>query len=391
MHILVVAGTRPEIIKLAPVVHALRVRAGVQARICMSGQHGALASEPLRLFGLEPDIALEPAPPGIPLAALVASLTQRLDAAIAAHPVDWVVVQGDTATTLSAALAAYYRGVPVAHVEAGLRTGDLRAPWPEEGHRRMTGAVADLHFAPTAGARRNLLREGIAEPAIAVTGNTGIDALLQMRQRLARDAALRARAHADLPELRPDRRLLVVTAHRRENLGTPMQRICAALRGLAQRGDIDITFAVHPNPNVAQVVPRELDGVPGITICPPLDYAAFVTLIDSAFLLLTDSGGLQEEAPSLGKPVLVLRDVTERIEAIEAGTAILVGTDPERIVSAATRLLDDPQACEKMRGRGNPFGDGAAAARIAARLTGRKCLPAAACEETRSNNPSPGR
>jgi UDP-N-acetylglucosamine 2-epimerase (non-hydrolysing) len=360
--ILVVVGTRPEAVKMAPVVLALAGAGGdrVRCRLAATGQHRGLLDQALAAFGLRPEIDLDLMRPGQALAGLTARAIEALDACLAETRPDLVLVQGDTTTVLAAALAAFYRRVPVGHVEAGLRTGDLQSPWPEEANRLVADRLAALHFAPTASARANLVREGIDPRNIHVTGNTGIDALFLT---LARPGPTP-----------PARRLVLVTAHRRENFGAPFASICEAVADLAMRfPDVRFVFPVHPNPNVAEPA-RAILARPGdprlaagnVRLVEPLAYPEFVATMAASALILTDSGGVQEEAPSLGVPVLVLRETTERPEAVEAGTVRLVGTDRDAIVREAARLLSDPDARAAMARAHNPYGDGHAAERIAA-------------------------
>jgi UDP-N-acetylglucosamine 2-epimerase (non-hydrolysing) len=358
--ILVAFGTRPEAIKLAPVIARLRRAAPhVQTRVCVTAQHRDMLDQVLSQFRISVDHDLDLMQENQDLFDITEHGLRRLRTVMEEEQPDLVLVQGDTTTTFVAALAAYYLRIPVAHVEAGLRTGDRYQPFPEEANRRLTDALATLLFAPTEAARRNLLSEGIDPAAVFVTGNTAIDALLMSinRQYVFADAVLR---NLDFQ----GRRVLLVTAHRRESFGAPLERICAALRTIAQtRPDVEIVFPVHPNPNVGEPIRRALAGVPRVHLMEPLDYEAFVQVMDRCFAILTDSGGIQEEAPSLGKPVLVLRESTERQEAVDSGSAVLVGTDADRIVQSALRLLDGhgPRADAA---RCNPFGDGHAAERI---------------------------
>lgn len=353
--ILCVVGTRPEGIKMAPVIQALQREAWAQVTVLATAQHRDLLDQVLRLFDIVPDADLDLMRADQDLAALTARLIPALDAKFAELQPDVVLAQGDTTTVMTAALVAFYRRIPFGHVEAGLRTHDLDNPFPEEMNRLVAGHLARWHFAPTARAQRNLLREGIPEEAIHVIGNTVIDALLQVA---AREWPL------DLP-LDPHKRLVLVTAHRRENFGEPFRAICRAIRALADRHpDIQVVYPVHPNPNVQRVTRELLAGHPRIKLCAPLDYTAFVEAQKRAYLILTDSGGVQEEAPALGKPVLVLRTETERPEAIEAGVARLVGTSEERIVHEASLLLDDERAYRAMARGASPYGDGESAQRI---------------------------
>ena len=365
--ILFVFGTRPEAIKLCPVIRETAAASGLAARVCVTGQHRSMLDQVLAAFAVRPDHDLNLMTPGQTLASVTAGVLTGLDPILAAERPSMVVVQGDTTTTFAAALAAFYRDIPVAHVEAGLRTGDLRQPFPEEWNRIAAGRLAALHFAPTEGARRNLLAEGVDPARIEVTGNTGIDAVLQTVEALDRGALPRR----EWPFLDPSRRMILVTAHRRESFGPGIEEICDGLAALAVRRDVQIIFPVHRNPNVLDVVSERLGGHPNVVLLEPLEYPEFVDLMRRSCLILTDSGGIQEEAPSLGKPVLVLRDRTERPEAVEAGTVKLVGPHRARIVEEATRLLDDPAAYARMSAVHNPYGDGRASARIVATIAGR--------------------
>lgn len=356
-HVIAVFGTRPEAIKMAPVVNALKNLGTVKITVCVTAQHRQMLDQVLALFNIVPDIDLNLMQPKQDLSDTTSRVVLSMRDVFAKNPYDMVLVHGDTTTTMATALAAYYAKIPVGHVEAGLRTGDKYAPWPEEANRKLAGAIADIHFAPTETARQNLLREGIADNTIHVTGNTVIDALL--------DVASKADTAAPQFTLDPSKKMILVTGHRRENFGAGFENICNALLHLAVRGDVQIVYPVHLNPNVQEPVNRLLGGHPSIQLIAPQDYLPFVYLMKRAHLILTDSGGIQEEAPSLGKPVLVMRDVTERPEAVAAGTVKLVGTDEARIVAAATELLDDAKAYEAMAKATNPYGDGKAAARIA--------------------------
>ncbi|MCX2919403.1 UDP-N-acetylglucosamine 2-epimerase (non-hydrolyzing) [Stenotrophomonas rhizophila] len=366
--VLVVFGTRPEAIKMAPVVEALRLTPGVEPIVVVTAQHRQMLDQVLDLFGITPDEDLDVMEPGQSLQGLFSKILMGMCDVIARHAPDLVLVHGDTSTTLASALAAFYNRVPVGHVEAGLRTGDIYAPWPEEGNRCLTAPLTSLHFAPTERARENLRRENIDDARIEVTGNTVIDALLQVTARIEADDALSAELAARFPFLDESKKLVLVTGHRRENFGDGFEQICTALRELAERGDTQVVYPVHLNPNVQEPVNRLLANHPAISLIPPQDYLPFVYLMSRAHLLITDSGGVQEEAPSLGKPVLVMRDVTERPEAVEAGTVILVGTDAARIVGEATRLLDDPTAYARFSRIHNPYGNGTAAMQIAKRV-----------------------
>lgn len=367
---MVVFGTRPEAIKMAPVVSALKATPGVETLVCVTAQHRQMLDQVLELFGLVPDDDLDVMAPGQALPDLFARILTGMSGVLAARRPDLVLVHGDTSTTLATALAAFYARIPVGHVEAGLRTGDLQAPWPEEANRRLTAPLSALHFAPTARSRDNLLAEGLPAAQVHVTGNTVIDALLSVVARFDADPALAASLAARFPFLDPSRKLVLVTGHRRENFGEGFEQMCRAIAELAARGDTQVVYPVHLNPNVQEPVKRILGDVAGVHLIEPLDYLPFVYLMSRAHLLLTDSGGIQEEAPSLGKPVLVMRDTTERPEAVEAGTVRLVGTDRARIVAEAARLLDDEAAHAAMARAHNPYGDGRAAARIAAIIAG---------------------
>jgi UDP-N-acetylglucosamine 2-epimerase (non-hydrolysing) len=350
-----VVGTRPECIKMAPVIIALRAADIWDVVVLNTGQHRDLTRQALGLFGLEADVDLDVMAADQSLAGLSARILTRLDAWLAEEAPDLLLVQGDTTTVFVAALAAFYRRVPVGHVEAGLRTHDLRAPFPEEFNRVVTSLISAIHFAPTEGAKANLLKQGIAPDSIHVTGNTVIDALLAVAQR---DDA------CDFPS-RAGRRLILVTAHRRENFGQPIREICRALSELHDRfPDIEFVYPVHPNPNIRQPVMDSLATCERIHLLPPADYETLVGLMKNATLVLTDSGGIQEEAPALGKPVLVMREETERPEAVTAGVARLVGSDARRIVEATSRLLSDAAAYEQMARGVSPYGDGRAAYRI---------------------------
>lgn len=368
MRVLTVFGTRPEAIKLAPVILALSAMPGVEQVLCATGQHREMLDQVLPAFGLRPDHDLATMRPSQDLARLTGAVLEGVGQVIEAVRPDWVVVQGDTTSCFAAALAAFYRRVRVAHVEAGLRTGDLDSPWPEEANRRLAGQIASLHFPPTALAAGNLRAEGIAPDRILVTGNTVIDALRLMRDRLAADAGLRGSLAAQFGWRDPSRRLILVTGHRRENLDGGLERVCGALAQLARRGDVQIVYPLHLNPAVQRTARAVLADREAVHLIPPLDYLPFVHLMHEAHLIVTDSGGVQEEAPGLGKPVLVTRDTTERPEAIAAGTARLVGTDGARLVKEATALLEDEAAYRAMARAANPYGDGQAAGRIAARI-----------------------
>lgn len=373
MRILTVFGTRPEAVKLAPVIRQLAGADGVEARACVTAQHRQMLDQVLALFRIQPDYDLDLMRDGQSLPQLSADIFTHLDPVLEDFKPDWVLAQGDTTTVAIAALLCYYRRVKFGHVEAGLRTYNKWAPFPEEVNRRIAGVVADLHFAPTEWSKNNLLREGVDESTIKVTGNTVIDALqfvaeqrepgevssLIERLGVGNETRTVSRKSPDV-----SRSLILVTAHRRENFGKPLENICRALIDLARRGDVEIVYPVHLNPNVQETVKRMLNGVEHITLLSPLDYLPLVHLMKHAHIILTDSGGIQEEAPAFGIPTLVLRDVTERPEGVAAGTLKLAGTESANITSEANRLLDDPAAYQAMAQSANPYGDGHAAERI---------------------------
>jgi len=362
--VLIVFGTRPEAIKLFPVVTALRATPGLVVRTCVTAQHRELLDQVLAIAGLTPDVDLDLMEPGQSLYRLTARLLEGLGTVMDAEQPDRVIVQGDTATAMAGALAAYYRKMPVAHVEAGLRSGDIHHPWPEEVNRRIVACIADQHYAPTETAAAALRRENIDPATIHLTGNTVIDALHATRARLAADPSLAAGLDAIAARF-AGKRIILVTTHRRENFGGGMENIARALARIAERDDAAILFPVHPNPNVVAVMEAMLGDRPNIARIDSLDYPHFIRALDLAHVVLTDSGGVQEEAPALAKPVLVMRETTERPEGVAAGTARLIGTDTDRIVSELLMLLDDPQAYQAMARAHNPFGDGHASGRIA--------------------------
>jgi len=376
LRVLSIFGTRPEAVKMAPILLELGRTSSVQSIICVTAQHRQMLDQVLQLFEINPQYDLDLMQPDQSLAALTAAVFSNLDPVLRQTQPDWVLVQGDTTTVMAAATLAFYHHIRVGHVEAGLRTDDKYNPFPEEINRRLTSVVADLHFAPTEWSRGNLLREGIPADHVVVTGNPVIDAL-QSVARMPPNQKVTALLESlglqsDDPEGGPSpsgdapSRLVLITAHRRENFGQPLENICTAIRRLAEVyvDDVRFVYPVHLNPNVQETVYRLLDDIPNITLLPPLDYLPFVHLLKRAALVLTDSGGLQEEAPAFGVPVLVLRDVTERPEGIDAGTVILAGTDTGQIISETRRLLDDPQAYAQMAHAVNPYGDGHAAPRI---------------------------
>jgi UDP-N-acetylglucosamine 2-epimerase (non-hydrolysing) len=368
--VLSIFGTRPEAIKMAPLVKALAAEQGVHSLICVTGQHQSMLRQVMDLFDLKPDFSLDVMKPHQNLNTLTAALYDAIDPVLEMTQPDRVLVHGDTTSAMVAAMAAFHRRIPVGHVEAGLRTGDIRSPWPEEMNRRCIDLGADLLFAPTFESRTNLLGERLQGRSF-VTGNTVIDALQLTAKRIDQDRDLRDRLDSQFSFIKPDRKVLLVTGHRRENFGDGFLDICKALRQLASRSDIQIVYPVHLNPNVQGPVNEHLGGLDNVHLIEPLDYLAFVRLMQRSHVILTDSGGVQEEAPSLGKPVLVMREVTERPEAVAAGTVRLVGTAPESIVSGVAALFDDELLWRRASQAANPYGDGKASSRIVDVLLGR--------------------
>lgn len=365
MKVLTVFGTRPEAIKMAPLALQLANDERFEAKVCVTAQHREMLDQVLSLFGLQPDYDLNIMKPGQDLTDVSTAILQGLKAVLAEFKPDIVLVHGDTATTFAASLAAYYQQIPVGHVEAGLRTGNLYSPWPEEGNRKLTGAISALHFAPTEASQQNLLREGVDPARIVITGNTVIDALLQVIAKLDSDGQLKQAFQNQFHFLDSSKKLILVTGHRRESFGGGFERICQALAQTAQQHpDVQIVYPVHLNPNVQEPVKRLLGQNSNIHLIEPQDYLPFVYLMNQAHIILTDSGGIQEEAPSLGKPVLVMRDTTERPEAVDAGTVKLVGTSVEKITQELTVLLSDNDAYSQMSHAHNPYGDGKACERI---------------------------
>lgn len=362
--VIVIFGTRPEAIKMFPVVHALRAQPGIDARLCVTAQHREMLDQVLEIARISPDIDLDIMTPNQSLDALLARLVTGLGEALDTERPHRVLVHGDTLTTMAATLAAYFRKIPVGHVEAGLRSGNIYHPWPEEVNRKVAGAVADLHFAPTETAAAALRAENVDTGHIHVTGNTVIDALLATNARIADEPSLAAKLDPLVARF-AGKRIIAVTSHRRENFGDGMKAIADAIAAIAARPDVAVVFPVHPNPHVRSAMEPILGDLANVALTDPLDYPHFVRLLGISTLVLTDSGGVQEEAPSLGKPVLVMRETTERPEGIEAGTARLVGTDKNRIVAEIFSLLDDEAAYNAMARAHNPFGDGKAAQRIA--------------------------
>ena len=369
MKVLTVFGTRPEAIKMAPLVHALARDPHFEAKVCVTAQHREMLDQVLKLFSIVPDYDLNIMQPGQGLTEITCRILEGLKPVLESFKPDVVLVHGDTTTTMAASLAAFYQRIPVGHVEAGLRTGDLSSPWPEEGNRTLTGHLATYHFAPTETSRQNLLRENIADNLITITGNTVIDALFWVRDRVLSDEALRNELTQRYPFLANGKKMILVTGHRRESFGRGFEQICHALAEIAANNpDVQIVYPVHLNPNVSEPVNRILGHVENVMLIEPQDYLPFVWLMNRAWLILTDSGGIQEEAPSLGKPVLVMREMTERPEAVAAGTVCLVGTDSQRIVNEVTRLLHDESAWQAMSRAHNPYGDGQACHRILSAL-----------------------
>jgi len=367
--ILVVFGTRPEAIKMAPVVMELKKHGLFDTRLCVTAQHRQMLDSVLEIFKIKPDYDLDIMKLGQSLGDITSAILKGLDAVIAEFEPDIILVHGDTATTFASSLAAYFRKIAVGHVEAGLRTGNLYSPWPEEANRRMAGVLSSLHFAPTETSKNNLLKEGVAEAQVCVTGNTVIDALLWAKDKLEADEALLASCSKSFSMLREEARMVLITGHRRENFGSGFENICRAIQQLAKEFPaVDFVYPVHLNPNVREPVNQTLSAVGNVHLVEPQEYLTFVWLLKRAFLILTDSGGIQEEAPSLGKPVLVMRDTTERPEAVASGTARLVGADHSSIVAGVRSLLDDAAAYEAMANIRNPYGDGTASRRIVEQL-----------------------
>ena len=370
LKVLSIFGTRPEAIKMAPLVKALAAEPGIDSQICITGQHQSMLQQVLDMFELKADYTLDVMTPGQTLNTLTAALYAAIDPVLEQAQPDKVLVHGDTTSAMVAAMSAFHRRIPVAHIEAGLRTGDIHQPWPEEMNRRSIDLISDHLFTPTAQSRRNVLGERLQGTSF-VTGNTVIDALKMTAERIDNNRQLRVALDRQFSFLEPGRKVLLVTGHRRENFGEGFLDICQALRTLASRNDIQIVYPVHLNPNVLGPVTERLGDLPNVHLIKPLDYLSFVRLMQLAHVVLTDSGGVQEEAPSLGKPVLVMRDVTERPEAVAAGTVRLVGTDPNAIVRGVCALFDDQQLWRMASQSANPYGDGKACARIVDALMGR--------------------
>ncbi|HGS5560147.1 TPA: non-hydrolyzing UDP-N-acetylglucosamine 2-epimerase [Vibrio parahaemolyticus] len=363
--ILTVFGTRPEAIKMAPLVHALATDDRFEAKCCVTAQHREMLDQVLELFEITPDYDLNLMKAGQTLNDVTARIVQELKPVLQEFQPDVVLVHGDTATTFAASLAAYYEQIEVGHVEAGLRTGNIYSPWPEEANRRLTGVLTKYHFAPTETSKENLLRENFTPEDIFVTGNTVIDALLMVKDKIESDSDLSATLAAQFPFLDDNKELILVTGHRRESFGGGFERICEALAQTArQHPNVQILYPMHLNPNVREPVNRILGDVENVLLIEPQQYLPFIYLMSRSHIILTDSGGIQEEAPSLGKPVLVMRDTTERPEAVAAGTVKLVGTDVEKITASLDSLLNDEEAYKEMSFAHNPYGDGKACQRI---------------------------
>ena len=362
--LLLVFGTRPEAIKMAPVVKAFQNDARFDARVCVTAQHRDMLDQVLNLFQIHPEYDLDIMKQNQGLTGITCSILSGLESVLQDFKPQRILVHGDTSTTFAATLAAYYQKIAVGHVEAGLRTHNIYSPWPEEANRKLTGALADLHFAPTETAQQNLLDEGVRREAIHVTGNTVIDALVQVKQKIEHDADLSQQLAEHFPFIDQDKRIVLVTGHRRESFGGGFEQICHALQQLSERKDIQIIYPVHLNPQVQEPVNRLLSDIENIFLIKPQDYLPFVYLMMIADIILTDSGGVQEEAPSLGKPVLVMRDTTERPEAVQAGTVKLVGANQQKIVAGVNQLLDEAEAYQAMSYAHNPYGDGLASQRI---------------------------
>lgn len=368
--ILVVFGTRPEAIKMAPVVKACKARPELEVRVCVTAQHRQMLDQVMEIFGLTPDFDLNVMAPNQTLGDVTCKVLKGMEGVFAQWKPDMVLVQGDTTTVMAAALAAFYHKIAIGHVEAGLRTGNLYSPWPEEANRLLAGCLANQHYAPTLRSRDNLLKENKDPKTVFVTGNTVIDALQEAVKIMDGDAALTVKLAAQFPFLDPAKRLVLVTGHRRENFGDGFIHICNAIARVASRKDVQVVYPMHMNPNVRKPVNEILGGLSNVHLIEPLDYLSFLYMMRKSYLIMTDSGGVQEEAPSLGKPVIVMRDTTERPEAVDAGTVLLAGTETDAMASAAERLLDDGSFYEKMSHAINPYGDGFAAKRIAEIVSG---------------------
>lgn len=370
MRLLAVFGTRPEAIKMAPLIKLIQANSAFELKICVTAQHRQMLDQVLNIFEIWPDYDLNIMRPGQNLTQITCDILQGMEKVLEEYVPDLVLVHGDTSTTFSASLAAYFKKIRVAHVEAGLRTCNLYSPWPEEANRQLTGRLAAVHFAPTTEARQNLLNEGVSSSSIHVTGNTVIDALLMISKKIDSSEDIKLKMEEKFKFLDHSKRIVLITGHRRENFGSGFKQICLALKEISNDLDLQIVYPVHLNPNVLDPVKSILSNIPNIYLIEPLDYLPFVYLMKRSHIILTDSGGIQEEAPSLGKPVLVMRDTTERPEAVLAGTVKLVGTDQENIVKEVRALLDNPAYYNKMSKSHNPYGDGCAAKKILELLQG---------------------
>lgn len=368
--ILSIFGTRPEAIKMAPLVEKLEAHPDIDSYVCVTAQHREMLDQVLEIFNLVPDYDLDIMKHAQGLSQITAEVLTKLTPVLAELKPDRVLVHGDTTTAMAASLAAFYQKIPVGHVEAGLRSGDVFNPWPEEMNRMMVGRLADLHFSPTSLSRDNLLAENTNAEQIHITGNTVIDTIFTVTEKFRQDSDLKRRIGASCRYLDPSRKLILITAHRRENFGAGLNSICKAIAKLAENKTLQIIYPVHLNPNVKGPVSEVLGGFDNVKLIAPLDYLQFVYLMERAYIILTDSGGIQEEAPSLGKPVLVMRETTERPEAVKAGTVKLVGTEADKIIKEVSMLLEDRDEYEKMSRAYNPYGDGQASERIAEILSG---------------------
>ena len=368
--ILIIFGTRPEAIKMAPVVKAFKEDVRFNTKVCVTAQHRDMLDQVLELFSIVPDYDLDIMKQNQGLTGISCAILTGLEPVLQEFSPDRILVHGDTSTTFAASLAAYYQKIPVGHVEAGLRTHNIYSPWPEEANRKLTGALTDLHFSPTNTARDNLIQENVSHENIVVTGNTVIDALCHVKDAIENDEQLRGELSSRFPFIIPDKKMILVTGHRRESFGGGFENICQAIRELALRDDVQIIYPVHLNPHVQEPVNRLLKDVAHVHLIAPQDYLPFVYLMSVSYIILTDSGGVQEEAPSLAKPVLVMRDTTERPEAVEAGTVKLVGADKAKIIHNVTLLLDNEEEYQKMSFSHNPYGDGQASQRIVEGVAG---------------------
>lgn len=362
--LMVVFGTRPEAIKMAPVIKELRRSNLIDTRVCITGQHREMLDQVLEIFNIVPDYDLSLMHPGQTLTELTNKVISEMEKVFLDWRPDLILVHGDTTTAFASSLAAFYQQIPIGHVEAGLRSGNIYSPWPEEINRSLVGSMAALHFAPTIGAAENLLSENVSDENIIITGNTVIDALLETKERIDSDAKLRKELDKKFSFIERNKKIILITAHRRENFGKGFEDICNAILAISEREDVQIIYPVHLNPNVKEIVFEMLGNKSNINLIEPQEYLPFVYLLMSSHIILTDSGGIQEEAPSLGRPVLVLRENTERPEALEAGTVVLVGTNPKTIVKETNKLLDDKYHYNNIAATANPFGDGSASKKI---------------------------